>query len=526
MEILKKIVLPILIMLMLFMLLSCIGNAAIKTDQVIIGLNFDLITLDPARAYEPTALPIIHALYDNLMKFEDRTGVSSKNLAESYEISPDGKVFTFKLKSGIKFNSGNNLTSKDVKWSYDRVKNIKSNASFLAQDIDKIETPDEKTVVIYLKKKDGAFLPKLTSSAFAILDSELLKSHGGTADANAAITDKVGGWLDNNSAGSGPYVLERYTPDVEVVLKRNDNYWKEAPAVEKIVFKDLPNPNTQMLMLQEGDIDIAYILNADQIKQIEGKEGVDTKSSSTLTTVYLLTNEDPEIGGPMANKDVQNAVRYALDYKGIQKIVGKGSITPYSLIPIGFLGALPPRDPGYTNIEKAKELLTKAGYPNGFSVTLDTSSLTVEGVKLIDIAVKIKEDLSKVGIDVQINPAEVAILTERERKGELGFSVLYWGIDYVDANNQLVFLPGQPVGLRANWKADANPKLVQLGEAALTETDTTKRVAILEEIQKIMAEDSPWIFLVQPPKHLAFREGLKGVAFSNAYCIEVDKLSW
>jgi len=522
----KKIVLVIFFTVILCMLLVFSGNAEKRTNQVIIALDPDYETFDPGHAYEMFSQAVTNGLYDNLVKFISGKVEPINHLVESYEISPNGKVFTFRLRSGIKFVSGNNLTSKDVKWSFDRVKNLKANPSFLADNIDKVETLDEKTIRVYLNEPDGAFLYKLTNSAFSILDSEVVKLHGGTSDVNAATADTADPWLTQNSAGSGPYILKKYIPNVEVELERNDNYWNGAPAVEKIIFKDMPDSNTQIFMLQKGDIDIAYSLNADQIKSLKDKEGVEILPFQTLSLMFLLMNEDPEIGGPMANKDVQNAVRYALDYKGIQTIVGEGAITPISIIQVGFLGALPPRDPGYTNIEKAKELLAKAGYPNGFSVTLDTITHATAGIKWVTLAQKVKEDLSKVGIDVQIRTMETTVGYQEYRKGLQGFCINAWGPDYIDSNNQLAFLPGEMVGLRANWKADANPKLAQLGKSALIETDDTSRAAIIKEIQEIMAEDSPFAVLVQFPKQLAIKKGLKGVDYSDSYKIEVYNLSW
>jgi len=284
---LKKIVLPMFFTIIIFMLLVFSGNAETRPNQVIIALDPDYETFDPGRAYEMFSQAVTNGLYDNLVKFISGKVEPVNHLVESYEVSSDGKAFTFKLRSEVKFTSGNNLTSKDVKWSFDRVKNLKANPSFLADNIDKVEILDEKTVRVYLHEPDGAFLYKLTNSAFAILDSEVVKSHGGISDVNAATADTAGMWLTQNSAGSGPYILRKYTPDVEVVLERNDNYWKGAAAVEKVIFKDMPDSNTQMFMLQKGDIDIAYSLNADQIMQLKGKEGVEILSFQTLSLSFL-----------------------------------------------------------------------------------------------------------------------------------------------------------------------------------------------------------------------------------------------
>ncbi len=524
MKMLKKIILPIFLLLILLLVMVSSAGAQAKTNQVVIGLNPMFRSFDPGRAYQHYVTLVTNACYDNLVKFEKGKVKPVNHLAESYEVSPDGKVFTFKLKSGVKFASGNNLTSKDVKWSFERTKNLKSDTSFLADGIDKVEIPDEKTVRVFLSEPDGAFLYKLTAGGFAVVDSEVVKSQGGVSGANASTDDTAEEWLNHNSAGSGPYILKEWIKDTRVTLERNDNYWKGPAAIERIILLNVPEQNSQLFMVQEGDIDIAWGLNADQIEQLKDEENVEIMGSPTLSFVFLVMNEDPEIGGPMANRDVQNAVRYALDYKGIQEIAGEGSITPISIIQQGFLGALPPRDPGFTDVEKAKELLAKAGYPDGFSVDFAvTTNKKTEGVSWVILGQKIKEDLSKIGINAEIVTMENTIAIQQYKKGEGAFRIAGWQPDYIDANNELLFCPGDKCGLRANWKI-ANPYLTQLKEAALKETDDTKRAALLGGIQGMMVEDGPWLPLVQVAKHIAIKKGLKGIEFSNAYRLELYSL--
>ncbi len=497
-----------------------------NSNQVIIALEPDYETFDPGRAYEIFAAPVLNGLYDNLLRFIDSTEVPEPYLAKSYEVSKDGKTFTFKLRDDVKFSSGNKMTSKDVKWSLDRLKNLKGNPSFMAEDIEKIETPDDYTVNIILSKPDAAFAFKLTGFPFGILDSKTVIANGGIADENASLNDSAEQWLTQNSAGSGPFILEKYTPNVEVVLKRNDNYWNGPAKVEKVIFKDMPDSNTQALMVQKGDIDVAFSLNSDQMKQLEGNSKLNILSSNTFAMLFLFMNTDEKIGGPMSNPDVQKAVRYALDYKGMQSMCGEGTITPQTIIQVGFLGALPPRDPNYTNIEKAKELLKKAGYPDGFTIEFNAITHATEGIKWLNMAQKVKEDLSKVGINAEIRTMDTTVGYEEYRNARQGFSIMVWGPDYMDVNNQLAFLPGQLVGLRVNWKAEDNPELVKLGDEALIENNVEKRAAIIKKIQEKMADDSPFIPLVQVPKKIAVKKGLKGAEYTEAYKIDVYKLSW
>jgi peptide/nickel transport system substrate-binding protein len=506
---------------------ATIVSSSAKPSQVIIGLDPDYTTFDPARTYEMESPIVINAVYDSLMIFQGGSITNpTPGVAESYKVSTDGKQYTFTLRKGVKFTSGNPMTSKDVQWSFERAKNIKGNPSFLLDGVQSVETPDDLTVVINLSAPDGAFLYKLTSQPFAILDSATVKQHGGVADATAVTADTANDWLTSNSAGSGPYILQSYSPNNQVVLVKNNNYWGTPAAVDKVILSTMKDSNTQMMALAKGDIDMADSLDYDQIKQLQGKPNIEIKNYNTLSMMFLMCNEDPTIGGPMANVDVQNAIRYALDYKGIQSIIGEGTITPPAMIQMGFLGALPPLDPGFTDLVKAKALMTKAGYPQGFNVTLDTITLSTGGVKWETMAQKVQADLSKIGINVEIKTMDSTVGYTSYRAGKMGFAINAWGPDYTDANNQLAFSPDGYVGLRANWTSALAPDLAALSQKALVTLDQNQRAELLKQIQTDMTTNSPFIPLAQFPQWIATKTGLKGAEHTDAYQIDLRGISW
>ena len=511
--------------LLIALILSVSGTIQAQEKQLVIGWPQDVITLDPDRAYEVYATTVINALYDQLVKFIGRIDQVSPHLAESWEISEDAKVYTFKLRTDVKFGSGNSFTAKDVKWTFERLKNLKSNASFLGENIASVETPDDATVVITLTTADAAFMSKLASPNFGILDSELVKANGGAADENASTTDNAQHWLDHQSAGSGPFVLEKFVPDAEIILVRNDNYWKGPAPIQRIHFQNIKDPNTQLLMLQKGDIDIAMGLGPEHASLLANHADITVLPVTTLTMSFLLMNDDPELAGPIADKDVRQAIKYAIDYQGLHTMAGPGAVTPISVIQQGFLGSLPPRDPNFTNLDKAKELLAKAGYPEGFETTIDTISYLHDGLNWLTVAEKVAADLATVGIKAEIRPKELTVGLDEYRKGQWPLATAGWSPDFPDANNQLVFLPGEKVGLRANWKLEANPELATLGKKAEVTADNEKRAEILQEIQRQMDENSPFLVLVQHPSRLAFRNDVQGVAWHENYKIEVYTLN-
>lgn len=216
-----------------------------------------------------------------------------------------------------------------------------------------------------------------------------------------------------------------------------------------------------------------------QWAELAGVENVEMINGATKTVGFVMMNMNEEYGGPVSNPTVQKAIRKALDYTGIQTIIGEGTLTPYSIIQSGFMGSKGEREADYANLEEAKALLTEAGYADGFDVDLTVCDLDMEGVALTDLAQKVKDDLSQIGINVNIvSQPWAAGYGDDYRDGKLGFTVMYWGTDYNDPNVQLEFLPGASVGLRAGWTTEMNSELAALYQEAMKATDNDARIAV------------------------------------------------
>ena len=501
------------------------GEAAAGGNTVVVAMGSGFSTLDPGYVYEKYPPVPINACYQNLFKFYTNDGAPEPCLADTYEFSEDGKTLTVVLKDAT-FASGNTVTSSDVAFSINRCKNLQGNPSFICDTIESIETPDPKTVVFHLTKPDSAILSKLTYSSLAILDSEVVKENGGTDAADAATTDTAQDYLNSTSAGSGMYIMTSYIPDSEIVLEKNPNYWGEATNVDKYIIKIQPDSNAQMMALSSGDVDIALNMTDDTMAELAGAENVELINSATKTVGFVMMNMDESIGGPVSNPKVQQAIRKALDYTGIQTICGQGTITPYSVIQSGFMGSKGERAADYTNIEEAKKLLEEAGYPNGFDIDLTVTDLDMEGILLTDLAQKVKDDLAQIGINCNIvTQAWAAGYGDAYRDGQLGFTVMYWGIDYNDPNVQLEFLPGETVGLRAGWTTDMAPELSALYEVTMSATENDARIAALEQVQDMMYEDGPFVFIAQAPAHIGYNTRLTGVAISDPYALDLTLIN-
>ncbi len=497
-------------------------------DQVVIGAQTDIVTLDPGRCYEPYANLFLRACYDTLYEFRNDADGAQPMLATGCEFSEDGLTATITIRDDAVFASGNPVTAEDVKFSIMRCKNLKDNPSFICDVIDSIDVVDDHTVQFNLNTPDSSFTSKLAYCSMSIIDSTLAKEQGATDAEDAATTDTAKEFFDAGaSLGSGPYQITSYLPDEEFVLEQNENYYGEASSIPKYIIQEMDDANTQMMSLTQDDIQIALNLSEDTVSELEGTDGVDVLSFPTMTMGFVFMNMDESLGGPVSDPKVQQAIRLAIDYAGIQQIVGDGSLTPLSYVQVGLLGALDARDPSYTDVEKAKELLAEAGYPDGFEIDFPCCTLAPEGIPLTDLAVKLADDLSKIGITLNIQTVDwTGGYAEDYRDGKLGFSVMYWSPDYQDPNAELEFLPGGIVGLRSGWAAEMDQELADMKGQIVSELDQDARVEKLKEMQEKTAEYGPFIPIVQYPKYMGVTSQLTGVEFSDSYRMDVRTIEW
>jgi peptide/nickel transport system substrate-binding protein len=493
-------------------------------QTVVVGANFVIKSLDPARTVETTSNMANHSIYDSLVTFDGEDLTTPKpSLATDWAVSPDGKTYTFRLRRNVRFASGNPMTSADVKWSFDRVRFVKSNPAFFLSSVEDVVAPDPFTVVLKLKAPNPALLPILSSSSLGVIDSKLVSQKGGDASPDAKDKDKAEPFLMAQSAGTGAYILERYVPDQEVVLARNPNHWRGAPKLERVVVRNITEPAAQKLQLEKGDLDIATGLDQDQIRALRSTSGVVAKASPAATTFYVLMNADPQIGGPFANPKVQQAVRYALDYDGILALAGPGAVRLAGVIPVVFPGAADPKQGARTDRDRARALLKEANLGEVKGTLTYATDSTIFGVQVGLLAQKIQADLTAVGITLALNGLPRATALQLYRDGKNQVSVWSWAADYPDGQNFLVYAPGRTVGKRAGWMPEASPEareIAQIAADAETERDPTKSAGLYRKLDERLAQVGPYAPLFQPAMPYAFRSNVQGVTFSSVWGID------
>ncbi|GGK73232.1 ABC transporter substrate-binding protein [Sphaerisporangium melleum] len=492
------------------------GGGTGKT--LVMDASFTLKTADPGRNYEPTGLIVGKALYDTLLTFEGSDVTKPvPSLAESYEQSPDGKKLTLKLRQGATFSDGSPVTADDVVFSLDRVRDLKGNPSFLLDGVEVAKT-DETTVTLTSKTANPALPFILPNPALGILNSKLVKEHGGTADTS----DKAEDYLNGASAGSGPYELESFNTSTQVVLKANPKYWgTKKPVYGKVVIRNVESA-TQKLNVQRGDSQVALDLSGDQVKSVAA--GLQTTKTASANVVFLLAGQDPAVSKVTSNPKIVEAIRKGVDYQGLLELAGEGSVQAPGVIPTMLLGALPAGDAVARDVAGAKAAVAASGV-NAPTVKLEyPSDLTLQGLSFQPFAERIQANLKEVGITVELTPAPVATALDNYRNGKEELGLWYWGPDYPDPTDYLAFLPGKTVGLRAGWKAGADKDLEALGDKAAATIGDDTRKQLYTDIQHKLNESGPFVPLIQPSQNIVTAASVTGLQFHPVWTVDVAAL--
>lgn len=501
--------------------------ASVAGDRgaLVVGGIAQFRTLDPGRTIEVSGMSVEKACYDTLVTFYGEDLRTPRPLlATSWRTSADGRTFTFTLRPGVRFASGNALTSADIKWSFDRILNLKANTLFLFDGVESIDAPAPSTVVIHTKAAKADLIPILSHPGLSVLDSRLLMQNGGDAGPDAKNRDHAEPYLFSHSAGSGPFTLQSYTPSQELVLVRNPSHWGPAARLERIVIRHVPDPVTQALQVVRGDLDVASTIGPDQEEPLRRVSSVVVRATPAATTFYVLMNNNPEVGGPFSNPKVQQAVRYALDYDGIMKIAGPGAARLAGVIPTLMPGSLPSSEAPKTDLARARSLLKESGLAEVKGKFQYSSEAVSFGIPVSLIAQKIQADLAKVGIALALDGLPNVTALTLYRGGKDQFGVWGWAADYPDASDFLVYAPGRVVGKRAGWPASASPaaqQLAALADAAEAQPDTAKRLVMLRQFEHTLAQIGPYVPLFQPAIPFAFRSNVQGVVYNSVWALDL-----
>ncbi|MBM3525561.1 MAG: ABC transporter substrate-binding protein, partial [Alphaproteobacteria bacterium] len=413
--------------------LSPVGEGALAQtprDTVVMAKQIDdIVSLDPAESFEASGGEVIGNVYDRLLSFDVKDPSKLQGeLAASWSVSADGKTLTFKIRPGVKFASGNQVTAQDVAYSFQRTVALNKSPAFIITQFgltkdnvaQRARAVDDSTFVLEI---DKPFAPTfvlncLTSAPASIVDAKLVK-------ANEKDGDWGNAWLKQNSAGSGAYTLRVYRAGEQYTLDAHAGWYKGASKNRRVVVRHVPEPASQRLLIEKGDVDLARSLTKDQVEALRGSANVVIDSGVKGYLLYLGLNQKHPI---LSKPEVREALKLLVDYDAIERNILAGTyIQQQAFLPQGLFGAIKDR-PYRFDVAKAKELLAKAGHPNGFAITMDVRSVS----PITEVAQAIQASWGQAGVKMEILPGDGRQVLTKYRARNHEVFIGRWGIDYPD----------------------------------------------------------------------------------------------
>ncbi|MFN8591426.1 MAG: ABC transporter substrate-binding protein [Thermomicrobiales bacterium] len=483
------------------------------------------ITLDPAWIYEINAGLAFVLNYESLYDLPDSTKPAEFTpllAADFPQVSEDGLEVTIPLRTDIKFHSGNAMTADDVIFSWNRLKNIKYQPSFLATDYwTSVDAVDDHTIKLTLPSPNAALVSILSAQPLAVTDSKLLKENGGTDAEDADKTDTAKDWVNKgNSAGTGPFKLTKWDLGNEVVLERHEGYWGEPSKFDRLIVRNIPDANSQLQAVQTGEADIAYSLDPDVAASVKEDPNLQLISGPSLAIEYIAMHTQEAVGGPLSNKTLRQALGYAIDYDGIiNGLMAGAAIQPATIAAEPLPGTIEVQDKKYyTDIAKAQELFDAAGGgPLELTFSYGAGDIASGGLDLETLATKLQADLQQIqGLTIKLNPMDSAQRLEDYRASKLAFTVGPWTPDFpdIDAYAGPFGRSGTAAAKRVGY---SNPDVDKLLDEGLAEQDPDKRAKIYAEVLTHIIEDAPFLILYQPVDQKPAAKAVQDVQTHSVY---------
>lgn len=493
--------------------------AATPDDTLVIAAAIDdIVSLDPHEAYEFSGLDYVNNTYDGLVEINPTTLELEPGLAESWSVAEDGLTYTFKMKAGLTFSSGNPVRAEDAAYSLQRAVKINKTPAFIlnqfgwtAENVDSMITADGDTLTI---KVDKPYAPTflyncLTAGVASIVDAEVVK-------ANDVAGDMGNEWLKTNSAGTGAYVLKSFKPNEGMILEARPGYWRGDAKLAKIFVQHIPEAATERLQLEKGDVDVARALTPVDVEGLAGNAEVVIQQDVGGQVYYLSFNQKNE---QYKNPKFLEAMRWAVDYQGMADTIMKGAVVPHqSFLPQGYLGALDDL-PYSLDIEKAKALVAESGVANPV-----VKLMVRNAADRMDVAQSVQNTFGQAGITVELDVGEGADQLKAYRARLHDATLQTWGPDYPDPNtNSSTFAenPGNSdeaanTGYLA-WRNAYEPgEMDGMSKAAVLEQDPAKRVEMYATLQMKHRETSPFIVMFQQARQTGVRANVKGLYTGGA----------
>ena len=468
-----------------------VATAALADGTLKIGRQQDSTTLDPIFTIQNADIWVMNNMNSLLVRVNREATDVEPDLAESWEISEDGLTYTFHLREGLKFSDGSPLKASDVKFSLERLRDVEGSImAGMFSVISGIETPDDRTVVITLNQQSAPAM-----AAFAMFSAAVLPE--------ATVTE-AGEDFGNNPVGAGAFMLDEWRRGEYLRLVKNPNYWEaDRVQLDAVEWVYIPNDNTRILKLQAGEVDAIIFVPFNRVAELEADPNINVHLDPSSRMDHMLVNHSHP---PLDDLRVRQALYHAIDRQSVVDAVtfGYGKVAN-SFIPAGAM-FYNPDNPDYAfDPDKAKALLAEAGVEN---LTLDF--LITAGDSVHDqIGVIVKDQLGKVGVDVNLIKQEEGQQWDSTVAGDYDISINYWTNDVIDPDQKSTFcVYGDDENL-SYYTRYKNPEVTALVEQGRVELDAEKRRQIYYDIQRIAKDDVHWIDMYYSPFRNASRSNVK-----------------
>lgn len=478
-------------------------------DTLVFGRGGDSVGLDPALETDGESFKVADNIYDTLVRFEETSTALEPALAESWTVSEDRLVWTFKLRPGVSFHDGTPFNADAVVFSlgrqfkpdhpFHKVEGAYQywNSMSMSEIVKDVRKVDDLTVEIELSRANAPFLSNLAMNFCAIVSPTAVRKYGDN--------------YARNPVGTGPFVFSQWIKDDRIVLEANPSYWDGAPAIRRLVFRSIPENSVRLIALTQGAIHGMDNLVPDFVANIESNPRLQLLKQPGMNVGYLAMNMDKQ---PFHILKVRRAINHAIDKQAMVDNLYQGMAQPA-------VNPIPPTMWSYHedivgyhhDPALAKRLLAEAGYPNGFKTTLWAMPVPRPYMpQPLKIAQAIQADLSAVGIEAEIVTFEWGTYLDKVQRGQHDMALLGWTGDNGDPDNFLyVLLDKSATAFPANNIAFyRSEELHKVLVEAQVEIDTDARTKLYRTAQEIVHQDAPWVPLVHATQTAAFSKAVNG----------------
>ena len=503
--------------------LSLSGFTGISSSYAQTGELLRVAFPADARSFDPgittrdyAGYSVISGIYDFLVQYDKKSNKDGTvtvdttkvipMVAERWEHNPDMSEWTFYLRKDAKFHSGKPVNAQAVKYTFSRyikIKNAANTVLWLAKVTEQgMEVVDDTTIKFKLQGPNPLLLDYFQMLNLGIQDPEAIEANGGI------VPEKPNDWVSKNDVGSGPFKLVSWKPGAEIVMERNENYWGPKPRSKRVVFKIIPEDSTREMLLTKGEIDIMWLPPTKDYELLNKRKNLKVLGVPSIRSTYIDMNRNMP---PFDNILVRKALCYSFPYESVIKNVLHGrAVQMTSPVPKGAPSHTSEYFPFKYDLNKAKELLKEAGYPNGFSFTFPLGEGRIANDK--EIAVVWQAELKKIGITMTIDVIPQAAFLEKLKAKNVPIFMISWTSFVTDPFYQLLFLLGSKSF--ANYADIKDAKLDEWIDKAVPEGNKEKRYAISKEVQRYAADQALWVYMFQPMMDTAMNKKVQGFCFN------------